>query len=569
MKKRTFSIFYLVTCLAVVLIPESAFGKNSAKFNEINKLTCDNTEYYYSSTVSVGGSVNIIRGLFTNVDKSNDLIESVRSPLCELSGIEYTFLAAAGINLSYNVLFSSPFFARRLGIFPRLGISLNLIGQNILTRFIVYFLPNVGICLTNGVLRIIKFFGENANKICCCCVKQELEFQVERLKYKKTFLSRPSGIFNLQLTIEPETDIHETFKAIPQIGFGPSLVFLSRNTKAELFPSDQENFEKNNNEILYKNIFDIVFGFKMIFKFAVDKNFKNSIHLELGYTYNPLILASLSGNTENSIVEGGLWNMALSLNYARNINIGLETVDFLNPELKTSTELTDNKLKKQEPNNTFFIDLGIGIGKWTNISSSEEISTTYCPNINISIFFPYIGTKLSKYHYLSFVGFDINEDLRTGPYHNKDHNFLWALVNNLTVNYNFLTLMSDYNGIKFVHKLGIFLPFLTNLMSSLEHPAKGRFFSRSMISLENGSNFLDDDQWGKIIYGRISYKFRFYFDFLKLIGVNSKINNYFYFGLNTILLNRRLDYSCNGTNFNDFEFIKIESITFGISFKIN
>ena len=176
---------------------------------------------------------------------------------------------------------------------------------------------------------------------------------------------------------------------------------------------------------------------------------------------------------------------------------------------------------------------------------------------------------MSEYHYLSFVGIDVNEDILTGPYHNKGHNILWKTINNLSVNYNFITLTSDFNGVKFIHKLGVFVPFLTNLMSFLEHPVKGRAFTRSMIALENEENFLNDDNLNKIFYSRFSYKFKFYFDLLKLINANQDLNSYFYIGLNTVLFNRRLDYPCNETIINDFEFIKVESITLGISFKIN
>ena len=384
MKKRSLNLFCFVTYAVIGLINYSIFCVDNIEFNEINSLNSENIEYYYSSTISIGGSVSATRGLFSQVDKSDNKLEMLESPSCDLSGIENRTILPLGINFSYNFLFSSPFFAKRLNIFPRFGINLNLVGQNILTRFIFYLFPNIGILLYNGTLITIDFIGRNIHKVCCCCIRNSygLSSQIRREKYKKAFLSKPSGILNIQFTFEPETNIHEKFKAIPQIGFGPALIFLARNSVAEFFPSNQDNFEKNNDDLLYKHIIDLVFSFKMIFKFTPTKNHKNSLHLELGYTYNPLILSRLTSK-ENSIVEGGLWNTSLSINYARNTNIGLETVDFLNPQLESTLYPNTNKIK-QKSKNTLLVDLGIGLGKWINISSNNTITDTYCPNINYS-----------------------------------------------------------------------------------------------------------------------------------------------------------------------------------------
>lgn len=568
-KKGYFNLLYFAIFAVIAPANYNIFGKDTIEFNEINTLNNENVEYYYSSTISVGGAFNATRGLFSKIDNTDNKLEMIDSPSCDLSGLKNKIILPLGINFSFNFLFSTPFFAKRLGIFPRFGMNLNLIGQNILTRFMLYFFPNVGIMFYNGTLSVIDFVGRNIHKVCCCCIRNSygLSSQTSKKKYKKAFLSKPSGILNIPFTFEPETNIHETFKAIPQIGFGPAIVFLERNSIAEFFPADQDNFEKNNDDLLYKYLIDMVFSFKMIFKITPTKNHKNSLHLELGYTYNPLILARLS-NKENSIVEGGLWSTSLSISYARNMNIGLETVDFLNPQLET-TLYQDKSKNKKESKTTFFIDAGIGLGKWVNIATNNAITDTYSPNINLSLSFPYIGVKLSNYHRLSFVGLDITEDILTGPYHNREHNIIWKVFNNLSVNYNFITLTSDYKGVKFVHKLGVYVPFLTNLMSFLEHPAKGRAFTRSMIALEDEGNFLNDDKFSKIFYSRLSYKFRFYFDFLRFLNVDQNLNSHFYIGLNTVLFNRRLDYPCNESVMTDFEFIKVESITIGISFKIN
>ena len=209
----------------------------------------------------------------TDTEKNNASLNQIQRQIntkSNLSSInKKNIFSIMGFNFSYNVLITSPFFAKNLGVFPRFGTNINIIGQNYLTRFWLYFFQNIGIGFYNASVKTLGFFSKNINKICCCFFKNGYELEINTKKFYKSYLSRPSGILNLTFTFEPEPDTFQAFRVIPQIGIGPSVVFLSRNCIADFSPNRESSstFAKNNDKLLYPQILDIVFTSKMIFKF--------------------------------------------------------------------------------------------------------------------------------------------------------------------------------------------------------------------------------------------------------------------------------------------------------------
>lgn len=530
--------------------------------SENNKLSTVSDEYFYSSSFTVGVSLGATS--FLKYD-----IKELSEPDLDTIFFEPKF-NLGGLRGSYNVLFSNSFFAKRLGVFPRIGIDADLRGYNVLTRFwtnapinLTYLIGDIFITLINGVKRM----GKCMCKRCCSCGDR-----IKYLKPKLKTLSMPEFVLSAFFTFEPETSIYNKVRLIPQIGIGPSFINLYRKTSGKfiLEESDQKVVDDN----LYKYRIDIAFSFKMILKVASTSDFLNAFHLEIGYNYNPLLFNLFFIHDKKAIVNGGLCNFFLSLNYARNMNIGLETVDFFDSKLETSIDksiLKDTIFDREENRKyTIFLDCGIGIGQWVDISSDKELKRSYCPMLQCSFMMPYFGKKIGNHHYLSFIGVDVNEDLLTGTYHNYNHNIFFRLLNNLSVSYNFLTLLSDYKGVKFVHKLGVFVPFLTNMLGTFTDTGdsiSSYAFSREMIGLENIKDYENEnDGIINFFVSKLSYKFKFYIDLFRLFNVDFKFKTYFYFGGNTLIFNRRNDYSVLAGSFN-YEILKIESFNLGISFK--
>ena len=575
--KKIISI-YLYICTNIYCKNKSSEDNKDSKetvdFLDNNKLSWDEKEYPYSSTLTVGTSFG-----FTRYARINTKIIFRDIQNTDLS----TALHLMGIRASYNILFSNMFFANKLGIFPRFGIDVNILGFNYLTRFFAQSPDNLILAGFNFFIALFKGFGVIYNNTCGSKCGTINTADIEYNKLQLNFLKKPDGIVNIFLTFEPETSIFEKVKIIPQIGIGPSLVFLKRNNDEDLRLADLGNntlISRENGEPVYPLILDIAFSFKTILKVNTTNNYLNSFNLELGYTYNPFLLTSLlSFNDDDRIIEGGIWNFYLSLNYARHFNLGLETVEFFSNRIETSINkdiLNEEKYNRDKKDkNTMFFDGGIGIGQWVdinNISNDYLLSRTICPMLQFSFSMPYYK-KLSKNHYLSFIGVDANEDLRTGEYHNKDHNFFSALINNLSVTYNFFNVLSDYNGIKFLHKLGVYVPLLTNLISTItdykDNSISSYFFNREMIGVSNINKFKSENEsFLNFFVGKFCYKFKMYVDLFRLLGINFKYNTYFYFGGNTILFNRRNDYKVKDGSFS-YELFKIESFNFGISFKFN
>ena len=567
--KRISSVFLLIWFNLYCKDLKQEETTEDINFLDNNKLTLSEKEYPYSSSLVVGTSFGVSRyiksdiNLFYNTNSETEL---------ESTG------HLMGLKASYNILFANMFFANRLGIFPRFGIEASIFGYNYLTRFCAYLPGNFLYGLGNIFIILFKGFGKISNAMCrrCCIIDTNINY----LKFKNDFLRSPEGIFNILLTFEPETSVFEKIKIIPQIGIGPSIVFLKRNSKIDKICLENGD-KKDNNIPYYPQLIDIAFSFKTILKVISTNNFLNSFNLEVGYTYNPLLVKNILDITnEESIVDGGLWNFYLSLNYARHFNIGLETVDFFNSCVETTIDkdlLNEDRYNKDIKNkNTMFFDGGIGFGQWVNIDSSYGFTTItryLCPMLQFSFSMPYFNVKLSKNHYLSFIGVDVNEDLYTVRTNGGGRNIFSKLVNNLSVTYNFINILSDYNGIKFFHKLGVYVPFLTNLISTIEdigqNPITSYFFSREMIGLTAPNNYIgQNNSLLNFFVGRFCYKFKVYVDLFRLIGFNFKYNTYFYFGGNTIIFNRRNDYFNKNNKF-DYEFLKIECVNFGISFKFN
>lgn len=530
--------------------------------SENNKLTTVSDDYFYSSTFTVGTTFGVTSFLKYNITEMSEP---------ELNTLDFSpKIHIGGLKGSYNVLFSNSFFAKRLGIFPRFGIDLDLRGYNLLYRFWTNSPFNFGKLCANFFIVIIngvKKMGKCMCKRCCTC-----DGKIGYNKLQLRILNRPELVFSTFFTFEPETSVFDKVRLIPQIGIGPSIVNLYRKTTGKLILSETD--QRVVDDDLYKYRFDIAFSFKMILKVASTSDFLNAFHLEIGYNYNPLLVNVFLFNDKNAIVDGGLWNFFLSLNYARNMNIGLETVDFFNSKLETSIDksiLKETVFDREEnKKDTIFLDCGIGIGQWVDISSDKDLKKSPCPMLQCSFMMPYFGKKIGNNHYLSFICVDVNEDLFTGTYHNYNHNIFFRLLNNLSVSYNFLTLLSDYKGVKFVHKLGVFVPFLTNMLGTFTDTGdslSSYFFSREMIGLENIKDYENFNE-GLINFfvGKFSYKFKFYVDLFRLFNVDFKIKTYFYFGGNTLIFNRRNDYAVNNNSFK-YEFLKIESINLGISFK--
>ena len=531
--------------------------------SENNKLTTISSDYLYSSTFTVGTSIGATRYLkYENTDQSDPDLDNIKF------GNKFHFFGLRG---SYNMLFSNSFFAKRLGFFPRFGIDIDLKGYNVLTRFLtnapqnfVKIIGNFFILLTNGAIKMTKCMCRR-----CCGGGSSLNYFHPKLK----ILKRPEFVFNIFFTFEPETSIYDKVRLIPQIGIGPSIINLYRKTSNKMILGDNDNREVDDS--IYKVFIDFGFSFKMILKVISTSDFLNAFHLEVGYNYNPLFL-NFFGNKEKCITDGGLWNFFLSLNYARNMNIGLETVDFFNSELETSIDKSILKEtifdRENNKKDTMFLDCGIGVGQWIDINQSRELKRSFCPILQCSFMMPYFGKQLSEHHYLSFIGVDVSEDLNTGEFHNKDHNIFYKIINNLSVSYNFLTLLSDYKGVKFVHKLGVFVPFLTNMLGTFyntNNSLSSYSFTREMIGIEDIDSYENENNnhWFRHLFvGRFSYKFKIYIDFFRLLNKNIKLKTYFYFGGNTILFNRRNDYAVINNSFN-YEFLKIESFNLGISFK--
>ena len=82
-----------------------------------NDLSIETRKFSYSSTITFGLSANLTRGIFTSPQES-----AMEEYGLDEGNEKYSFLfTGIGFSFNYNILFSSYFFANRLGFFPYTG----------------------------------------------------------------------------------------------------------------------------------------------------------------------------------------------------------------------------------------------------------------------------------------------------------------------------------------------------------------------------------------------------------------------------------------------------------------
>ena len=349
---------------------------------------------------------------------------------------------------------------------------------------------------------------------------------------------------NIPIIFEPEINIFSSFRCVPQLGIGISIINLIRDCAPN----------RDNKKKIYSKYIDLLFLAKTSFIWKNNHIYETKI--SFGCTYNPLLGYDYGTETknENKNIEGGLINVFIEITFNWYFYLGRETIDWF-----------DNNLKKIKNNKkTFFIDCCFGIGNWYKCSA-DNLTTMKYFNILVSLNFPYLR-KITDVLYYG-VNIDLFEDLFNNANKNNPLNIFKKAINNFNTIFNFASFSFVYKTIRITHNFGIYV--ITSLWD---------ISSKKILQREISENIDDDNELkDKVtilnhLLGRFTYRPRIYINIPKMLRKRVKYNllNKFslIIGVNTILFDRRNDWKMKEENQINFEFVKIESVFVGISYEI-
>ena len=481
----------------------SLFAKD-IDFLQRHDLSNDTKRYPYASTLSFGISPNYF-SLFSGENKED-----------KIKNINLNNFFSLGFSFQYSWLLSNMFSVRTFGFIPRIGFSIQLFSMNYVRTYFEEIFKSLG-----------RIFICNPS-------------------WKPKPLNAIHFTINIPILFEPEINIFSSFRCVPQLGIGISIINLIRDCAPN----------RDNKKKIYSKYIDLLFLVKTSFIWKNNHIYETKI--SFGYTYNPLLGYDYGTETknENKNIEGGLINVFIEITFNWYFYLGRETIDWF-----------DNNLKKIKNNKkTLFIDCCFGIGNWYTCSV-DNIKTTKYFNILVSLNFPYLR-KITDVLYYG-VNIDFFEDLFNNANKNKDYNFFKKAINNFNTIFNFASFSFVYKTIRITHNFGIYV--ITSLLNIF--PKREKILQREISEyIGDDSDLKDKVTILNHLLGRFTYRPRIYINIPKMLRKRVKYNPLNKFsliiGVNTILFDRRNDWKMKEKQQINFEFVKIESVFVGISYEI-
>ena len=471
-------------------------------FLQKHNLSNDTKRYPYASTLSFGISPNYF-SLFSGEDKDD-----------KIKNINLNNFFSLGFSFQYSWLLSNMFLVRTFGFIPRIGFAIQLFSMNYVRTYFEEIFKSLG-------------------RIFIC-----------KPSWNPQPLNALHFTINIPIIFEPEISIFSSFRCVPQLGIGISIINLIRDCAPN----------RDNKKKIYSKYIDLLFLVKTSFIWKNNHIYETKI--SFGYTYNPLLGYDYGTGTKNGNknIEGGLMNVFIEITFNWYFYLGRETIDWF-----------DNNLKKIKNNKkTLFIDCCFGIGNWYTCSA-ENLTTTKYFNILASLNFPYLR-KITDVLYYG-VNIDFFEDLFNNANKNNSLNIFKKAINNFNTIFNFASFSFVYKTIRITHNFGIYV--ITSLWD---------ISSKKILQREISENIGDDsDLKDKVtilnhLLGRFTYRPRIYINIPKMLRKRAKYNPLNKFsliiGVNTILFDRRNDWKKKDERQINFEFVKIESVFVGISYEI-
>ena len=479
----------------------SLFAKD-IDFLQRHDLSNDTKRYPYASTLSFGISPNYF-SLFSGENKED-----------KIKNINLNNFFSLGFSFQYSWLLSNMFSVRTFGFIPRIGFSIQLFSMNYVRTYFEEIFKSLG-----------RIFICNPS-------------------WKPKPLNAIHFTINIPILFEPEINIFSSFRCVPQLGIGISIINLIRDCAPN----------RDNKKKIYSKYIDLLFLVKTSFIWKNNHIYETKI--SFGYTYNPLLGYDYGTETknENKNIEGGLMNVFIEITFNWYFYLGRETIDWF-----------DNNLKKIKNNKkTFFIDCCFGIGNWYTCSV-DNIKTTKYFNILVSLNFPYLR-KITDVLYYG-VNIDLFEDLFNNANKNNPLNIFKKAINNFNTIFNFASFSFVYKTIRITHNFGIYV------ITSLWNISSKKILQREISEyIGDDSDLKDKVTILNHLLGRFTYRPRIYINIPKMLRKRVKYNPLNKFsliiGVNTILFDRRNDWKKKDERQINFEFVKIESVFVGISYEI-
>ena len=471
-------------------------------FLQKHNLSNDTKRYPYASTLSFGISPNYF-SLFSGEDEDD-----------KIRNINLNNFFSLGFSFQYSWLLSNMFLVRTFGFIPRIGFAIQLFSMNYVRTYFEEIFKSLG-----------KMFICNPS-------------------WNPQPLNALHFTINIPIIFEPEISIFSSFRCVPQLGIGISIINLIRDCAPN----------RDNKKKIYSKYIDLLFLVKTSFIWKNNHIYETKI--SFGYTYNPLLGYDYGTGTknENKNIEGGLMNVFIEITFNWYFYLGRETIDWF-----------DNNLKKIKNNKkTFFIDCCFGIGNWYK-RGVDNITTTKYFNILVSLNFPYLR-KITDVLYYG-VNIDFFEDLFNNANKNNSLNIFKKAINNFNTIFNFASFSFVYKTIRITHNFGIYV--ITSLWDILRKKILQREISEY---IGDDSDLKDKVTILNHLLGRFTYRPRIYINIPKMLRKRAKYNPLNKFsliiGVNTILFDRRNDWKKKDERQINFEFVKIESVFVGISYEI-
>ena len=490
-------IYFSFLCI----FPGNLFAEN-IDFLQRHDLSNDTKRYPYASTLSFGISPNYF-SLFSGEAKED-----------KIKNINLNNFFSLGFSFQYSWLLSNMFSVRTFGFIPRIGFAIQLFSMNYVRTYFEEIFKSLG-----------KMFICNPS-------------------WKPQPLNALHFTINIPIIFEPEINIFSSFRCVPQLGIGISIINLIRDCAPN----------SNNKKKIYSKYIDLLFLVKTSFIWKNNHIYETKI--SFGYTYNPLLGYDYGTGTknENKNIEGGLMNVFIEMTFNWYFHLGRETIDWF-----------DNNLKKIKNNKkTLFIDCCFGIGNWYTCSV-DNIKTTKYFNILVSLNFPYLR-KITDVLYYG-VNIDFFEDLFNNANKNNSLNIFKKAINNFNTIFNFASFSFVYKTVRITHNFGIYV------ITSLWNISSKKILQREISEyIGDDSDLKDKVTILNHLLGRFTYRPRIYINIPKMLRKRAKYNPLNKFsliiGVNTILFDRRNDWKMKEENQINFEFVKIESVFVGISYEI-
>lgn len=481
----------------------SLFAEN-IDFLQRHYLSNDTKRYPYASTLSFSISPNYF-SLFSGGNKDD-----------KIKNINLNNFFSLGFSFQYSWLLSNMFLVRTFGFIPRIGFAIQLFSMNYVRTYFEEIFKSLG-----------KIFICNPS-------------------WNPQPLNTLHFTINIPIIFEPEINIFSSFRCVPQLGIGISIINLIRDCAPN----------RDNKKKIYSKYIDLLFLTKTSFIWKNNHTYETKI--SFGYTYNPLLGYDYGTETknENKNIEGGLMNVFIEITFNWYFYLGRETIDWFDNNL--------NKIKNNKK--TLFIDCCFGIGNWYTCSA-DNLTTTKYFNILVSLNFPYLR-KITDVLYYG-VNIDLFEDLFNNANKNNPLNIFKKAINNFNTIFNFASFSFVYKTIRITHNFGIYV--ITSLWDI--------FSKKKKILQREISEYIGDDSDLKDkvtilnhLLGRFTYRPRIYINIPKMLRKRAKYNPLNKFsliiGVNTILFDRRNDWKMKDERQINFEFVKIESVFVGISYEI-